>query len=55
MADLRVENGGYLIALAPLAAEENLYGGRAIVPNVYGMPIITARKARRQGLDAHEW
>lgn len=44
LADLRVENGGTLLALAPLAAEESLCGGRATVPNVYGMPIDRARK-----------
>lgn len=44
IADLRVENGGYLLALAPLAAEERRCGGRAILPNIYGMRIDTARK-----------
>lgn len=43
VADLRVENEGYLLALAPLAAEERLCGGRAAVPNIYGMNIDTAR------------
>lgn len=51
LADLRIENGGLLIALAPLAAEERLCGGTAVVPNIYGLPIDTARKA----LGARGW
>lgn len=44
IADLRVENGGYLLALAPLAAEETVCGGKAVMPNIYGMAIDRARK-----------
>lgn len=44
IADLRVENDGYLLALAPLAAEETVCGGGAVLPNIYGMAIDRARK-----------
>ncbi|MBR0662189.1 hypothetical protein [Neoroseomonas oryzicola] len=42
VADLQVgADGG--IAVRPLAAEERVCGGRAVVPNVYGRPINEAR------------
>lgn len=49
LADLRVEDG--TVALVPLAAQEVLCGGRAVVPNIYGLSIDKARKL----LEAKGW
>lgn len=38
-------NEGYLLRLGALAAEEKVCGGKAVVPNIYTMPIDVARRA----------
>jgi hypothetical protein len=43
VADLRLEDGR--MRIEPVAPSETLCGGKAVVPNIYGMPIDRARKA----------
>ncbi|HEY4199956.1 MAG TPA: hypothetical protein VGM83_05285 [Devosiaceae bacterium] len=43
VADLELLDGGYLLQLGDVAAEETLCGGKAVVPNIYGTGIDKAR------------
>ena len=43
IADLRAEDGR--MRIGPVAPLETVCGGKAVVPNIYGMPIDRARKA----------
>lgn len=44
VADVRISGDGGL-AIGKVAAEEKVCGGKAVVPNIYGMPINRARAA----------
>lgn len=45
VADIERADGGYLLRLGALAANETFCRGRASVPNIYGMGIDKARRA----------